>query len=117
MCAGGGGIFGGARHPVQAFEHAPAGGERRVDIHSPQEGVDRLHGVLSNHVAMAAFLIQTTEIGVMPFEALEGRQRLRDFSQVALAHGDQIQDIAVFRHLHGQRLGGVQALRILPALE
>ena len=50
-------------------------------------------------------------------EPLEGRERLGDSAQVPLAHRDQIQNVAVFGHLGGQRLGRPQALGVLSALE
>ena len=62
------------------------------------------------HVAMAALLIQAAESRMMLLEALQRRERLGDSVQVPLAHRDQIEDVAVFGHLGGQRLGGPQTL-------
>ena len=54
---------------------------------------------------------------MMLLEPLERRERLGDFVQVALAHRDQIENVAVFGHLSGERLGSTQALCVLSTLE
>jgi hypothetical protein len=50
-------------------------------------------------------------------EALQSSEGLRNPAQVPLAHCDEIQDIAVFGYLDGERCGCPQSLGVLVALE
>jgi hypothetical protein len=53
----------------------------------------------------------------MLLEALEGRERLWNSGQVALADGGQKEAIAVFGYLDRQRFGCLKGLCVLAAFE
>ena len=61
-------VVGVAAHPVEAFQHAPARRQRRVDRDGSEECLDGLRRVLHRHVAMAALLIETAVAGMEPLE-------------------------------------------------
>ena len=116
---GGGGarVVGVAAHPVEAFQHAPARRQCRVDRDRLQECLDRLRRILHRHVAMAALLIQAAVAGMEPLELLERRERVRGPGELALAEREQIEDVAVFGDLAKQSGRGRHALGEAPLLD
>ena len=61
MLARHGGAFGVAGQAIQAFEHAPARGQCRIDVDGAQKRFDRAGRVLERHIAETTFLMQATE--------------------------------------------------------
>ena len=64
MLRGRGGVVRIARHAIQPLEHAPARGQRRIDVHAAQEGIDRPRRVPQGDVAMTALLVEAAELRV-----------------------------------------------------
>jgi hypothetical protein len=56
-------------------------------------------------MAMAALLKPSTVVRMAPFQFSEHRQRLGYALQIAQAHGDHVEHIAVLGNLRAQRLG------------
>src|SRR5260370_29454161 len=57
---------------------------------------------------MAAFLEQAAEARVITLQPLQGDERVRDSAQIALADGNHVEHVAVFRNLDGQSFGCAQ---------
>ena len=71
-----GGVLRIAGHAIQPLEHAPARGQRRIDVHAAQERVDRPRRIAQGDIAMAALLVQAAEARVQLLETLQRRERL-----------------------------------------
>jgi hypothetical protein len=105
------------RYPVERLQGAPARRQRGIDIHGLQEGVDGPGCIAHRDMAMPPFLEQPAEGRVMRFEPFQGGERLRDFFQVAKAHGHHVEDVAILRHFDGQGFGSGERGAELMALE
>src|SRR5271169_2554193 len=66
---------------------------------------------------MAAFLEQPAVVGMQNLEASQRRECVGDPSKVALADGDQVQNVPVLRDFDEQRLRGRERLCELALLE
>jgi hypothetical protein len=86
-----------AHHSKQDLERIPARGKRGVQRHGAHEGVDGGRRRPQRHMAMAAFLEQPAVFGVVPFQLVECRQRVRDAVQVALTDRNHVEKIAIRR--------------------
>ena len=61
-------------HAVQALEHAPARGQRMVEVHRGQKGLDGRRRLPHDDVAMAALLVQAAEARIAAARAPPGRR-------------------------------------------
>src|SRR2546423_1536034 len=86
-------------------ERLPRRQQRRIQRHRTPVGFDGRNGPARRAVAVPALLKQAAEAGVELLEALERSERIRDAAEVALAHGDEIQDIPVLGNLLEQAAG------------
>ena len=61
----------------QDLQGVPARGQRRVEVHGPQEGLDRRLCLAQRHVAVAALLVQPAVVRVQLSRSVERCERLR----------------------------------------
>ena len=104
------------RQAIQAFEHAPARRQRRVDVHGSQKGIDRARRIPQGHVAITALLVEEAEPRMLLLQALQGCQRLVYPVQASLVGGDQVQDVAVLGRCSRQHFGRGERFAVPPAL-
>ena len=97
-------------HPVEALEHAPGGGQGRVDVHRPLVGLNGAWGVLQGDEAVTALLVEQARGRVVALQDLEGRKRLRDAARLTQAKGEQIEHITVLGDGLTQGRGGRDGL-------
>ena|SRR5438309_4462046 len=90
-----GGVGSIALHPIQSFEHRPTARERVIEVYRLQEGLDRGGCAAQVDEAASAFLVQTAEAWMVPFEGREGLQRIGNPSEEALRDGREEQRLAL----------------------
>jgi hypothetical protein len=105
-----------SRHAIQAFEHTPARRERRVEVHTPQEGIDRTRGIPQGRVAIATLLIQEAEPRIRFLQAAQRCQRVGYSAQTTLIGGYQVQRITVLGHCNRKRFGRGERIAVPAAL-
>jgi hypothetical protein len=108
------GVLGLPRHPIEAFEHAPAGRQGVVDIDRRLKRLDRGRCLSHHGVAMSALLMEPTEARMMPLQIAERLHGVRDAAEIALGDGHEQQGIPLLRRASEQRLSGRERRREIP---
>ncbi len=98
-----------ALRPEQLAERIPAGEQGAVQHHSLLVGGNRGRCLAHRPQAVTALLEEATEVGVEVGKRLERAQRICNAPTVALAHGHQIEHIAVLGRLHAECSRGSEA--------
>ena len=118
MRGGHGGVVASPRHPIEALEHAPARGQCRVDVHCPQERIDRPRRILQRDVAVPALLVQAAESRLVALEPLQASPGPPESGPGAAGSSPRGSRTSRFSgSSDSERLGCPQSLGMLAALE
>src|SRR5882724_4838085 len=79
---------------IQALEHAPAGGQRRIDVDTALEGIDCARHIVYGRETVTALLMQAAEARMLLLEALQRCQRCSTLVEATLVHGSEIKSVA-----------------------
>ena len=85
--------------PAERSECLPGSEERGIERDRAAVSLDRVSALPQGAIAVAALLEKTAKVGVQLLEAPERCKRLVDAAEVALAHGDEIEDVPVLGNL------------------
>ena len=110
VSGGGGGVLRIAAQAVETYQHAPAGGQSRVNVYRAQQRLDGARRIPQRQVAEAALLVHLAEVWLALLETLKHRQRFGDALQMTQAHCPDQDQIAVIRMSADQRLRRAQGL-------
>jgi hypothetical protein len=99
------GVFMLTRHPKQRLQTAPAGRQRRIEVHAGEESIDGVGRIAQGHEAVSAFLIQAAEPRVEPLQALQNGERFGDPIEQPIAHRHHVEHVAVLRNRQAQGFG------------
>ena len=91
--------------PAKHSEGLPGGEERGIERDRAAVSLDRVSALPRGAIAVAALLEKTAEVGVELLEAPKSPERVVNAAEVALAHGDEIEDVPVLGDLLEQAAG------------
>src|SRR6266704_3554723 len=102
---------------TECRQSLPGGEERGIERHRATVGLDRPGAVARGAIAVPALLKEAAKVGVQLLEAPESPERAVNAAEVALAHGDEIEDVPVLGDLLEQAAGIGEGARELAFLD
>ena len=105
-----------AGRTAQLGERFPARHERRIERDGTPIRLERSDPVAGRAIAMAPFLKQARKLRMNAFQARQRGERVGDPPEIALADSDEVEDIAILRHLGAQAGGRCEGLPELVVL-
>ena len=101
----GAGVLGSTRRAKQHFQRLPTRGQGGIHVHGAQKRIERGARLCSGEMTVATLLVQPAVGGVHRLQSRERCQRVIDITQIALTHGDEIEDVPILWDLGAERLG------------
>src|SRR5207237_8730143 len=103
--------------PAERGERLPGGEERGIEPHGLGVSFDGPGAVARGPITVPALLEESAEVRVQLLEAPESPERAVNAAEVALAHGDEIEDVPVLGDLPEQAAGIGESARELAFLD